>query len=54
LLAAAKVSITGSGGYTNTIGSQWIAWEMSVTGQGSFTVNYNGVATPVRNIQLVE
>jgi hypothetical protein len=52
--AAAKVNITGSGGYANTIGSQWIAWEMSVTGSGSFTVNYNGVATPVRNIQLVE
>jgi hypothetical protein len=52
--AAAKVSITGSGSYTNTIGSQWIAYQMSVTGSGSFTVNYNGLATPVRRIQLVE
>jgi hypothetical protein len=52
--AAAKVSITGQGGYTNTIGSQWIAWQLYVTGSGSFTVNYNGQATPVRNIQLVE
>jgi hypothetical protein len=52
--AAAKVSITGQGGYTNTIGSQWIAWQLDVTGSGSFTVNYNGLAKPVRRIQLVE
>jgi hypothetical protein len=52
--AAANVSITGQGGYNNPIGSQWIAWQMSVTGSGSFTVNYNGQATPVRTIQLVE
>jgi Putative Flp pilus-assembly TadE/G-like len=52
--AAAKVSITGQGGYNNPIGSQWIAWQLYVTGSGSFTVNYNGQATPVRNIQLVE
>jgi hypothetical protein len=52
--AAAKVSITGSGNYNNPIGSQWIAWQLYVTGSGSFTVNYNGEATPVRNIQLVE
>jgi Flp pilus assembly protein TadG len=52
--AAAKVSITGQGGYSNTIGSQWIAWQLYVTGSGSFTVNYNGQATPARLIQLVE
>jgi hypothetical protein len=52
--AAAKVSITGSGNYTNNIGSQWIAWQMAVTGTGSFTVDYNGLAIPVRRIQLVE
>jgi Flp pilus assembly protein TadG len=52
--AAAKVSITGQGGYNNTIGSQWIAYQLYVTGSGSFTVNYNGKATPVRIIQLVE
>jgi Flp pilus assembly protein TadG len=52
--AAAKVSITGQGGYNNTIGSQWIAWQLYVTGSGSFTVNYNGQATPNRRIQLVE
>jgi hypothetical protein len=52
--AAAKVSITGQGGYNNPIGSQWIAWQLDVTGSGSFTVNYNGQATPVRLIQLVE
>jgi hypothetical protein len=52
--AAAKVSITGVGNYANNIGSQWIAWQLYVTGQGSFNVNYNGQATPVRRIQLVE
>jgi Flp pilus assembly protein TadG len=52
--AAAKVSITGQGGYNNSIGSQWIAYEMSVTGSGSFNVSYNGLASPVRRIQLVE
>jgi hypothetical protein len=52
--AAAKVSITGIGNYTNPIGSQWIAYQLYVTGSGSFTVNYNGLGTPVRNIQLVE
>jgi Flp pilus assembly protein TadG len=52
--AAAKVSITGQGGYTNTIGSQWIAWQLYVTGSGSFTVNYNGQATPIRDIRLCD
>jgi hypothetical protein len=52
--AAANVTITGQGGYNNPIGSQWIAWQLAVTGSGSFTVNYNGQATPVRLIQLVE
>jgi hypothetical protein len=52
--AAAKVSITGQGGYNNTIASQWIAWQLYVTGSGSFTVNYNGQAIPLRQIQLVE
>jgi hypothetical protein len=52
--ASAKVSITGQGNYTNNIGSQWIAWQMAVTGTGSFLVKYNGLATPVRTIQLVE
>jgi hypothetical protein len=52
--ARANVSITGQGDYSNNIGSQWIAWQMAVTGSGSFTVNYNGQATPIRIIQLVE
>jgi hypothetical protein len=30
--AAAKTSITGQGGYNNAIGSQWIAWQLYVTG----------------------
>jgi hypothetical protein len=52
--AGAKVSITAQGNLTNNIGSQWIAWQLAVTGTGSMTVNYNGQATPVRNIQLVQ
>jgi hypothetical protein len=52
--AAAKVSITGIGNYDNPIASQWIAWQLYVTGSGSFTVNYAGQGTPVRVIQLVE
>jgi hypothetical protein len=52
--AAAKVSVTAQGDYTNYIGSQWIAYQLAVTGSGNFTVNYNGKATPIRMIQLVE
>jgi hypothetical protein len=52
--AKGNVSITCSGGYNNTIGAQWIAWQLAVTGTGSFTVDYSGTATPVRVIQLVE
>jgi hypothetical protein len=52
--ADSKVSITGQGNYTNQIGSQWIAWQLYVTGTGNFTVKYDGLPTPVRLIQLVE
>jgi hypothetical protein len=52
--ARSKVSITGQGGYNNNIGSQWIAWQLYVTGSGSFTVKYNGLATPIRDIRLCE
>jgi Flp pilus assembly protein TadG len=52
--AAAKVSITGVGNYNNPIGSQWIAWQLAVTGQGSMTVNYNGQGAPLRLIQIAE
>jgi hypothetical protein len=52
--ASAKVTLTAQGNYTNYIGSQWIAWQLVVTGAGNFTVQYSGQATPVRNIQLIE
>ena len=52
--AKSNVTITGQGGYNNPIGSQWIAWQLAVTGSGSFSVNYNGQATPVRSIGLIE
>jgi Flp pilus assembly protein TadG len=52
--AAAKVAITGQGNFTNTVGSQWIAYDLAVTGSGSLNVSYNGLASPLRQIQLVE
>ncbi len=52
--AAAKVTLTGQGNYNNPFGSQWIAYQLVVTGSGSFTVDYSGLATPIRSIQLVE
>jgi hypothetical protein len=52
--ASAKVTLTAQGNYSNPFGSQWIAYQLSVTGSGSFTVQYGGTATPVRSIQLVE
>src|SRR5260370_34889716 len=52
--ASAKVTLTAQGNYNNPFGSQWIAYQLVVTGSGSFTVDYSGLATPIRSIQLVE
>ena len=59
--AHAKTSITGNGGLNgqgnplDTIGAQFITYDLSVTGNGSFNVDYqNGTPTTVRQIQLVE
>jgi hypothetical protein len=52
--ASAKVTLTNQGNYTNNIGSQWIAYQLVVTGSGSLKVNYNGNGGPLRQIQLVE
>jgi hypothetical protein len=52
--ASAKFTLTAQGNYSNPFGSQWIAYQLVVTGSGSFTVNYGGTATPMRSIQLVE
>ncbi len=52
--ASAKFTLTGQGAYSNPFGSQWIAYQLVVTGSGSFTVQYSGNASPVRSIQLVE
>jgi hypothetical protein len=52
---SAKMSITNNGGYSNVIGSQYIVWQLAVTGGGGFTVKYSGPdASPVRTIQLIE
>jgi hypothetical protein len=52
--AAAKMTITGSGS-NYTIGSQYIVYQLNVTGSGNFTVDYSGLAVPPnRNLYLVE
>jgi hypothetical protein len=51
---AAKVTLTGSGA-DYTIGSQYIVYQLSVTGSGNFTVDYRALAVPKnRNLYLVE
>jgi Flp pilus assembly protein TadG len=58
--AAAKVAITAQGGLDgggmplDTIGSQFISYQLNVTGSGSFKVDYTGASSNVRQIQLVE
>jgi Putative Flp pilus-assembly TadE/G-like len=51
---AAKVTVTGSGA-DYTIGSQYIVYQLSVTGKGNFLVDYTPLrAPPNRNLYLVE
>ena len=51
---AAKFTLTGSGG-NYAIGSQYIVFQLVVTGSGSFNVLYNGPnSAPNRNLYLVE
>jgi Flp pilus assembly protein TadG len=51
---AAKVTVTGSGS-DYTLGSQYIVYQLSVTGSGNFLVDYSGRAVPPnRNLYLVE
>jgi len=53
-LPAAKLTLTGSGG-NYAIGSQYIVYQLSVTGSGNFNVIYAGPAVPPnRNLYLVE
>jgi hypothetical protein len=51
---AAKFTVTGSGG-NYSIGSQYIVYQMVVTGSGSFNIQWNGpVVAPARYLYLVE
>jgi hypothetical protein len=51
---AAKVTLTGSGA-SYSVGSQYIVYQLNVTGSGSFTVDYRGLRVPQnRNLYLVE
>ncbi len=51
---AAKFTLTGSGG-NYAIGSQYIVYQLVVTGSGTFNVVYNGPdLAPNRNLYLVE
>lgn len=53
-LPAAKLTLTGSGG-NYAIGSQYIVYQLSVTGSGNFNVVYNGPSVPNnRDLYLVE
>jgi hypothetical protein len=52
--AAAKVTITNNGSLNNTIASQWIAYDLSVTGTGSMTVAYQGNPNTYKQLGLVE
>jgi hypothetical protein len=53
--AAAKMSITNTGDYNNVLGSQYVVYDLDVTGGGGFYIDYAGPnTTPVRTIQLVE
>jgi hypothetical protein len=51
--AGANIDLTANGG-ANSIGSQIIADSMTVTGNGSVNVNYNGSGSPVRDTRIVE
>ena len=51
---SAVFTLTGSGG-NYTIGSQYIVYQLNVTGSGSFNVNYSPLAAPQnRDLYLVE
>jgi hypothetical protein len=51
---AAKFTLTGSGG-TYAAGSQYIVYQLVVTGSGSFNVDYTALAVaPGRYLYLVE
>ena len=51
---AAKVTLTGSGS-SYMIGSQYIVYQLTVTGSGNFTIDYRALAVPkIRNLYLVE
>jgi hypothetical protein len=53
-LPAAKLTLTGSGG-NYAIGSQYIVYQLVVTGSGNFNVVYNSPqVTPNRDLYLVE
>jgi len=55
-LPSAKLTLTGAGASNNyAIGSQYIVYQLVVTGAGSFNIDYNGPLTPPwRDLYLVE
>ena len=48
-----SIDVTGNGG-TTVVGSQIIANNMKVTGNGAVNVNYTASASPVRDTRIVE
>jgi len=51
--AGAEIDVTGNGG-TDVVGSQIIANNMTVTGNGSVNVSYSLSISPVRDTRIVE
>ncbi len=51
--AKSEIDVTGNGG-TNVTGSQIIANNMKVTGNGPVNVNYNANGSPLRDTRIVE
>jgi Flp pilus assembly protein TadG len=51
--AGATVELTGNGG-SNVMGSQIIADSMTVTGNGSVSVNYDPTSGPAKDVRIVE
>jgi Flp pilus assembly protein TadG len=51
--ARAEIDVTGNGG-TNVVGSQIIANNMTVTGNGSVNVSYDSGGSPIRDTRIVE
>jgi hypothetical protein len=51
--AAGSLDISGSAG-NNKIGSQYISWNLKLSGNGNVTIDWNAGSSHTRNMGLVE